>query len=106
MIHGRNGYTKHKCRCDICVTANKVYRREYKLANGGDMNIRLDATPLIARLIRDGQMAHVTRGMYRSWIKNGISVYNADKFCIKVGYHPYMIFGADFYEGCSSELAG
>ena len=101
MIHGRSTYLKYKCRCDICCQDAKRYKRERKLKLGGDTDIRLDATPLINRLIADGQLALVPRGAVRGWRERGMSVYLADKWCIKLGYHPYTIFGQAFYEGAA-----
>lgn len=28
--HGVNGYTNHRCRCEVCVEAASVYRREWR----------------------------------------------------------------------------
>jgi HNH endonuclease len=30
--HGRTRYARHKCRCEICVTANRVYMDAYRAA--------------------------------------------------------------------------
>lgn len=30
FLHNRSGYTKHKCRCDICRTAYSDYQRAYR----------------------------------------------------------------------------
>ena len=27
--HGRSRYVHHRCRCDICVEANRAYLRDY-----------------------------------------------------------------------------
>lgn len=104
MKHNRNTYLKYKCRCDICVADNSRYKRERKIALGGDSTIRLDATPLLMRLIKDGSLERVSRHVRRRWIEKGIPIYRADEYCIKFGYHPANIFGMDFYQGCNEEV--
>lgn len=104
MIHGRSTYMKYKCRCDICTQDAKRYRREYKLSKGGDMKIRLDATPLITRMVSDGTIRHVDHQTWKKWLNRGLDPYTADKWCIKFGYHPAAIFGNAFYEGCTGDI--
>jgi hypothetical protein len=104
MLHNRSTYVKHKCRCDICVQDAKKYRREYKLKNGGDMNIRLDPAPLITRMVSDGAIQHVHHIIWKEWVEKGITLYAADKWCIKFGYHPATVFGNAFYEGCTGDI--
>lgn len=29
FIHGRSGYIKHRCLCDVCVDAHRTYQRNY-----------------------------------------------------------------------------
>lgn len=99
MIHGRSSYLKYKCRCDICCQSAKQYKRERRIKLGCDIKVRLDATPFINRLITDGQLSIIPRGALRGWQANGMSVYTADKWCIKLGYHPFSVFGQAFYEG-------
>lgn len=105
MKHNRNTYIREKCRCIECVADNARYKRERKLALGGDQSIRLDATPLLMRLAKDGMTHHVSRNIRRRWVKSGIDIYRADEACIKLGYHPASIFGQSFYEGCTGEIS-
>ena len=100
MLHNRNTYLKYGCRCDVCRADNARYRRQRKLDLGGDRSIRLDATPLLEQIDKDGMGAHITWIMRQRWITKGISVYKADEICIKLGYHPTMVFGQDFYQEC------
>lgn len=103
MKHNRSTYLNHKCRCDICTADAAKYRKERRIALGADIDLRLDATPLLMRLIKDGSLEQVSRNIRRRWIEKGIPVYRADEVCIKFGYHPAMIFGQDFYVGCNNE---
>ncbi len=104
MIHNRNTYIKKHCRCTECVRDNSEYKKSLKIKNGGDLDIKLDVTPLLMRLARDGMMSHINHHSKARWIKNGISVYRADEVCIKLGYHPNAIWGAAFYEGCTGNI--
>ena len=105
MIHGRSTYMKDNCRCEICVAAAKLYRDEYRRAKDPGVYMYMDPQPFIDRLTRDGMIDRVSRGTRRAWAKNGISIYRADYWCIKYGYHPAQIFGNAFYEGCFPEEA-
>lgn len=100
--HNRNTYLKYGCRCGHCVADNARYKRERKIANGGDKPIRLDATILLNRLERDGMLSHIPHKMRYRWLKNGVSVYRVDEVCVKLGYHPINIYGQDFYQDCFS----
>lgn len=39
------------------------------------------------------------------WRTEGISVYEADTECLKLGYHPFEVFGASYFEGLEQEEA-
>lgn len=104
MLHNRSTYMKYKCRCDICTQDAKKYRREYKLRNGGDTDIRIDPTPLITRMVADGTIKHISHQTWRDWLSKGMSVYLADEWCTKFGYHPATVFGNAFYEGCTGDI--
>jgi len=63
----------------------------------------ISADPLIAKLERIGKLSEVESGIVKSWRLKGISVYSADYWCLKYGYHPAEIFGQEFYTGCFDE---
>lgn len=60
--------------------------------------IRLDAEPLINKLHKDGRVGAVSAARMRDWRKGGIDLFIADKWCVRLGYHPYEIWGQDFYQ--------
>lgn len=93
--HGRSTYLKHKCRCEICVEDARIYRAKYTACT-----VRLQAEPFITRLTLDGRMNGVNKSVAAKWRKHGMSVFNADKWAIALGYHPVEIWGSDFYQGC------
>jgi len=100
MIHGRSSYLKYGCRCDVCSTDAREYKAEYKKRMNPEVTFRLDCQPLLEQLGRDGMLDRVPRGTKLAWIKNGMTVYKADSWCIKFGYHPALVFGQDFYAEC------
>lgn len=95
--HGRSTYLKHKCRCAICVEDARVYRATYRKTV-----IRLDGNQLVRRLQLDGRGGAVASNVLAKWRKNGMDVYHADRWAVKLGYHPFEIWGSDFYEGCET----
>jgi hypothetical protein len=101
MIHGRNGYVKYKCRCDVCRKANSDYKKSRRPV--ATFALRLDGSVLVERLRADDRLNAVGKRSAQRWVHEGIDVYNADRMCIKLGYHPVEIWGQKFYEGCHGE---
>lgn len=97
--HGRSTYLKHKCRCAVCVEDARKYRATYRKTT-----IKLDADCLIHRLQLDGRSGAVTSSLLAKWRKTGMDIYNADRWAVKLGYHPIEIWGLDFYEGCMEDV--
>ena len=92
-------YRYRKCRCDVCKAAAKIERAKYrKLTDSVD--IRLDPTVLIDRIMWAGRIDEVRQRTMDEWLVQGIDIYWADWWCIKLGYHPAEIFGMAFYQGC------
>lgn len=100
--HGRSTYLKYKCRCDICVTDAKEYRERYR-RNNINAGLRVDATPLLDRLWRDGRYSAIEASIKSRMRDEGIELYNADKWAIRLGYHPIEIWGQDFYRGAFAD---
>jgi hypothetical protein len=103
FAHGLNAYRVYKCRCEICITANTESKRKYRPLSDA-VKVRLDAQPLISRLTRDGRLAAVENSKISSWRKDGIGIYSADKWCIRLGYHPIEIWGQDFYVSIAPDV--
>lgn len=100
--HGRSSYLKYHCRCDICVTDAREYRKRYRIENI-NAGLRVDATPLLDRLDRDGRTGAIDSGIKSRWRAEGMDIYSADRYAIRLGYHPIEIWGQDFYRNCFSK---
>lgn len=95
-VHGRSTYLKYKCRCEVCVKANSVYRKNIRQSV-----LRLDADRFIDRLTKDGRITSIHTGVISKWRQYGLDIFQADRWAVKYGYHPYEIWGNDFYKGCN-----
>lgn len=96
--HGRKGYLHNRCRCEICKEAASIYRKELRLRNGSDVDLRLPAEPLLRLLEKDGRIGEVHSTKLKRWKENGMSVYWADYWAVHFGWHPAEIWGMDFYK--------
>lgn len=96
--HGNSMYRYRGCRCDICRAGAEAERKKYRKSRAVP-RIRLDATPLINRLSPDEIQRFVGHRTVNQWLQNGIELFAADRWCIKLGYHPSQIWGSDFYTG-------
>ena len=102
LEHGMTMYRYRNCRCNICYTAAQEARRKYRKPK--PPRIRLDYQPLVARLTEQQITQFVGWRTIREWeSKNGIDLYAADRWCIKLGFHPTQIWGTDFYQGIEPE---
>lgn len=103
--HGLHGYKRRKCRCEVCVEAYKESRIRERLKNRRTpiKHHLIDATPLIELYktvdIHSGSFSKVLR----RWQTEGISAYDADTYCMKIGFHPIEVFGASYFEGLAEE---
>lgn len=65
----------------------------------------IDAAPLISIISSlETRLSTTNRRLVAKWSKNGISIYDADVYCIKLGYHPYEIFGEEYFSGLEDEI--
>lgn len=97
--HGTAMY-RRGCRCDTCVTTMREYRRQFKpLSDAADL--RLSVEPLVERLAQADRLSELDPHRISQWRRNGwmVSVYWADKWAIKLGFHPFEVWGWDFYKG-------
>lgn len=94
--HGITGYQKYACRCETCVDAAKQVRARHR-PYSDNSKLRLSGQTFIDRLVKDER--YYDRNMALRIIKEGLSVYAADRWAVKYGYHPYEIWGDAFYEG-------
>jgi hypothetical protein len=100
--HGVHAYRTHKCRCEVCRLAARAQRQKYR-PKSDSLKLRLDAEPFISRLTRDGRLEAVDNGRLSQWRRGGIDLYVADRWCIRLGYHPTEIWGQEFYAGATEE---
>lgn len=97
IVHSLARYRFYKCRCDLCVAAHAAYnasRRKHRL-----IAAHIDPAPLIEMIRRSGEM--VSNGglckQVERWETRGIDVYEADRQCVKRGYHPFEVFGEAWF---------
>ena len=62
------------------------------------VSILLDASPLLDILTERNLLKMVQNRTLKKWRTIGIDIYGADKWCIRLGYHPIELFGMDFYQ--------
>jgi hypothetical protein len=95
-------YRYRQCRCDICKAAAAAQRVQFR-PKTDNKKIRLDGNPFVERLIKDERHASINTNLISKWRRLGIDIYNADEWCVKLGYHPTEIWGQAFYQQCSEE---
>ena len=101
-------YSKHGCRCEVCCLSNDEFNRQRRekrraVVRTHTFKMRLDGSVLVDRLSQDGRLEGLNPNSIRRWMREGIELYNADEWCVRLGYHPVEIWGQDFYVGCHSE---
>ena len=62
------------------------------------VSILLDASPLIDLLAERNLLQMVQHRTLKRWRTVGIDIYWADKWSVRLGYHPIELFGMDFYQ--------
>lgn len=95
-------YRYRQCRCDTCKQAASEQRKHFR-PKSDNKRIRLDGEVFVARLVRDNRHGAVNTNLISKWTRFGLDIYNADEWCVKLGYHPTEIWGNDFYQQCDEE---
>lgn len=108
ITHGPSGYQRG-CRCDTCRTEMMEKKRQYRekeyetgkrfSVRYGSSKVRLPADPMLRFLDRMGATGTISRHTLAGWKRNGMTVYQIDWWCIRLGTHPAMVYGDAFYEG-------
>lgn len=101
--HGISMYRQRHCRCDICKAAATAERLKYR-PKKNPVSIRLDGTRFVERLLRDNRHGAINTNLISKWQRFGIDLYAADRWCVRLGYHPIEIWGNDFYRNTEEEL--
>ena len=97
--HGASMYRQRGCRCETCCEGRRIQRSKYETRKRHDeVQLRLDPTPLIDLLKSNDDLWKVASRAVQNWRTNGIDIYWADHWCIKLGYHPAQVFGQAFYQ--------
>lgn len=104
FTHGASAYRNRGCRCLECKEANRIKSAKYR-PNSDSVKVRLDATPLIDKITKDGRLEAVENSRISQWRRLGIDLYAADRWCIRLGYHPIEVWGQAFYLGATEEMA-
>ena len=100
---------KHKqyitpgCSCEQCLARqekrNKA-KREWRWRQEEKARAKnLDAQPLIDLLYEKVDTRSSLGRKLRYWRTHGVDPYTADKFCCEMGYHPYEVFGDEWFKG-------
>lgn len=97
LVHSLARYRFFKCRCDLCCAAHEAYnasRRKRRVPT-----VHIDPTPLINMIRKSGEL--VSNGglvkQVERWQTRGLDVYEADRQCVKRGYHPWEVFGEAWF---------
>jgi hypothetical protein len=98
--HGLSRFKHYKCRCDVCVEANRVYVIQRKEKQDTKKRAgKIPAEPLIALLYSQIDTHSSLGRKVRRWRHEGVDIYTADKLCCEMGYHPYEVFGDLWWKG-------
>lgn len=103
--HGLNAYKRRGCRCEVCLEAHRQSRIRERLKNRRTpiKHHLIDATPLIEIYRHLNTRSSSLSRTIKKWEKYGISAYDADTYCMRLGYHPIEIFGPAYFEGLFDE---
>lgn len=105
-VHGRTGYYKHGCRCEICTTTVNNLRAKNRANRAASRAVRLDPEPLIAFLTdRIEQRGSKKEQLFARWRRVGLSIWECDRFCIRYGIHPLELYPYDFYKGVHEQAS-
>jgi hypothetical protein len=92
MEHGtRVAYDRYGCRCDLCREVIRKHNagRDRKLS-------RLPVENMLQKLSSTDFPQRYSAGI-KSWTIKGIDVFKADRICCEYGFHPYEIWGDDWF---------
>ena len=102
LVHSLSRYKKYGCRCEQCCDAYSKYRESRRKR---PQKVFVPATPLIEFLESQYPARAIEmRNIMKGWRSRGtVDLYEADKVCIKLGIHPYEIFGEIYFLGLEPE---
>lgn len=91
LAHGtRKKYNIDKCRCDLCRKAISSY-------NAQRQRLRYKKQPYLPLQPVWDLMPQEWRNnhgeFYRNNIEKGLRLYKADRMCVKLGLHPWSVYG-------------
>lgn len=103
--HGLHAYKRRGCRCEVCLEAHRQSRIRERLKSRRTpiKHHLIDAAPLVelyrSMNIRSSSLSRTIN----KWEREGISIYDADTYCMKIGFHPIEVFGSAYFEGLFDE---
>ena len=94
--HGtRKKYEVEKCRCDLCCARRRQYNKE---RNEQKKNNRIYLPPEPIWEVMTQEQRNNAPTFMSAYSKKGIPLYNADRWCIKLGLHPWSVYGDVWFE--------
>lgn len=122
--HGTQLMFDEGCRCADCVYADKFTTLQWSIEEPAFKDVRVfhplkqsKTRPFPARdlvlAVRQpnarvlAEMLGTQSSTITKWLREGTcwTVYEADRRAMKLGIHPYFIWGEKFFEGALDELA-
>lgn len=102
MKHGSSGYTKHKCRCDVCKAGQAAYRKRYNeskpQAYPRHRNVAQWPVGPLLELVPDLRVRlDLDTHQWERATVYGLSDRTADHWATKLGYHPGVVW-ADWFD--------
>lgn len=95
-IHGtRRRYDVDGCRCLPCCEARRAYN-EARKKQKQDKQVYLPVEP-IWNLFSPEQKSK-SYSFYNTYKDKGVPFYQADKWCVKLGFHPWTVYGDLWFE--------
>jgi hypothetical protein len=65
--------------------------------------MRLPVEPLIENLPLEFQHNH--KVAIATWQRTGLTIYEADRMCLRYGVHPFAVYGTKWYSDMWAEVA-
>lgn len=94
MIHGEPRTYKRGCRCRPCTDAVNEYNRNKDRRKKQQARIPFD--PILSVMSMEQKRQHWA--LIESSTGKTIPIYQADRLCIKFGYHPWTVYGDMWFQ--------
>jgi len=91
----KNKYDIDKCRCDLCTEAVRIYNQQRREARK-EREPYFPIEPIWDLMPADMKKHHMK--FYNASKETGVRLYLADRWCIKLGHHPWTVYGDLWFE--------